>query len=40
MKSSCVFLPFWKFMGLVFTWYLFLEGLERLGLISQKSKGK
>jgi hypothetical protein len=36
MKTSNIFLPFWQFMGAVFAWYLFLEGLKKCGLIKSK----
>ena len=39
MPATNIFLPFWKFIGAVFTWYLFVEGLKKLGLIKEgKSK--
>jgi len=38
MKTSEVFLPFWKFMGWLFVYYLFLEGLKKLGLVSDGKK--
>ena len=31
-----MFLPFWKLMGVIFVWFLFLEGLKQLGLIKTK----
>ncbi len=36
MKTSGVFLPFWKLMGLIFVYYLFVEGLKQLGLVKTK----
>ena len=34
-----VFLPFWTLMASIFVWFLFLEGLKKLGLIKEaKSK--
>jgi hypothetical protein len=36
MKTSNIFLPFWKFMAAVFVYYLFLEGLKKLGLVKTK----
>lgn len=36
MKVSNVFLPFWNLFAAVFVWYLFLEGLKKLGLVKSK----
>ncbi len=36
MNSSTVFLPFWKFIGFIFVWNLFVEGLKQLGLVKSK----
>jgi hypothetical protein len=38
MLTAGIFLPFWKFMGLVFVYYLIREGLKKLGLIKAKTK--
>ena len=31
-----LFLPLWQFLAAVFVYYLFLEGLKKLGLIKSK----
>ena len=36
MKPQNVFLPFWKLFAAIFVWYLFLEGLKKLGLVKSK----
>ena len=37
--SKTTFLPFTRLAGLVFVWWLFLEGLKKLGLFKEaKSK--
>lgn len=36
MEARNIFLPFWQFMAAVFTWYLFVEGLKKLGLVKSK----
>jgi len=36
MKTSTIFLPFWKLFAAIFVWYLFLEGLKKLGLVKSK----
>jgi len=36
MKTSNIFLPFWNLMAAIFVWFLFLEGLKKVGLIKSK----
>ena len=36
MAAKNVFLPFWKFMGIIFVWFLFIEALKGMGLIKTK----
>jgi len=36
MKTSGIFLPFWSLIGAIFAYYLFLEGLKKLGLVKSK----
>jgi len=36
MNTKTLFLPFWKLMGMIFVWYLFVEGLKKLGLVKTK----
>ena len=36
MTQTNIFLPFWKLFAAIFAWYLFLEGLKKLGLIKSK----
>jgi len=36
MKASDIFLPFWKLMGWLFVYCLFIEGLKKLGLVKSK----
>jgi hypothetical protein len=36
MKTTGVFLPFWQLLGAIFAWYLFVEGLKKLGLVKSK----
>jgi hypothetical protein len=38
MKTNGIFLPFWKLMGAIFVYYLFIEGLKKLGLVQGKTK--
>ena len=39
MKTSGVFLPFWNLFAAIFVYYLFIEGLKKLGLVKEgKSK--
>ena len=35
MKTTGVFLPFWQFIGAIFVYYLFIEALNKLGLLPQ-----
>lgn len=34
--TSHLFLPLWQFLAAVFVYYLFLEGLKKLGLVKSK----
>ena len=34
--TSYTFLPFWNFFAAIFVYYLFLEGLKKLGLVKSK----
>lgn len=36
MKTSGIFLPFWQLFAAIFTYYLFIEGLKKLGLVKSK----
>ena len=36
MKASNVFLPFWNLFAAIFVYYLFIEGLKKLGLVKSK----
>ena len=36
--ASNVFFPFWKFMGILFVWFLFTEALKKIGLINDGKK--
>ena len=36
MKTTGIFLPFWNLMAWIFVYYLFLEGLKKLGLVKTK----
>jgi len=36
MKTSGVFLPFWQFFAAVFMWYLFVDTLQKMGLVKTK----
>jgi len=36
MKPQNIFLPFWNFIAAIIVWYLFLEGLKKLGLVKSK----
>ena len=36
MQTSKIFLPFWKFMGLIFVYYILIELLKDIGLIKSK----
>jgi len=36
MKASQVFLPFWDLFVAIFVYYLFIEGLKKLGLVKSK----
>jgi len=38
MKTDGIFLPFWKLLGAIFIYYLFVEGLKKLGLVQSKTK--
>ena len=39
MITSGIFLPFWSLFAAIFVYYLFLEGLKKLGIIKD-SKSK
>ncbi len=36
MHTSDIFLPFWQFIAFTFVYYMFLEGLKKLGLVKSK----
>lgn len=36
ITTTTIFLPFWNLFAAIFAWYLFLEGLKKLGLIKSK----
>ena len=36
MNTSDVFLPFWDLFAAIFIYYLFIEGLKKLGLVKSK----
>ena len=36
MDTKNIFLPFWKFMGWLCVYYLFLELLKKVGLVKSK----
>ena len=36
MKTSGIFLPFWQLFAYIFVWYLFMEGMKKLGLVKSK----
>jgi len=36
MKTTGVFLPFYQLFAAIFVWYLFVEGLKKLGLVKTK----
>jgi len=36
MPAEEIFLPFWKFMGLIFVYYILIELLKDIGLIKSK----
>lgn len=36
MTAKKLFLPFWNMFAAIFVYYLFLEGLKKLGLVKSK----